>query len=251
MLNSKSRNNYNTSMKRLLLSGKIKEYPTYDDVIRYIGDKPDDTEYYTFTLEHTRSDTGVLLASDFHWCRQLLPAIIDTVHELYKDVTSRQQVKKALQKLSYKEISDVISFKRHLQFKIPYKKRESLYKDSLGTVIGSYKIIDLFYHRRDKIRTEYSYIVQCVKCNRLKITRCHRFLNNECSNCNCISRISVNKHKSSRKQLLYLGFITGYLFGNTLSEYSRFFSHDPESFYNLYLDSNQRDFTDIFGDYLA
>lgn len=251
-----SKANYNTAMKRLLDSGKICAYPSYESVIGYIGEMPEATEFYSYQLSHNKVFGGFLKVTDFYWNRTLRPSLIDDVFSRYQHITSRQQVKKALQKLSYNELSDVISGEMILKFKTPYNQAEDLYLSNVGKVIGSYRIIEMIYkdmQATGKSRTEYNYVVQCEKCKRMKVVRCYRIANNHCKWCPFCASVKLRRYKNStmhRDGKYVYSFDFDYLREISMSEYSRFFSYDPETFYAMHLDSKSSEFTDIFGDYV-
>lgn len=117
----KDRNNYNTSMRRVAEKHHI-SYPSFDEVIAYLGEKPNNTEHYTYILAQTRDYTKPITPKDFFWNRRLTPSILNKAYSIYKNKTSRQQVKKALQKLSYEEINDVLSRKKRYVLNYHIKK---------------------------------------------------------------------------------------------------------------------------------
>lgn len=177
---------YNSKMNRATKGHNI-TYPSYKEVISYIGSKPIPSPFFSYIMCHIRDYSRDLSVSDFFWNKQLYSSTIDKVSILYPSI-QRQQIKKALQKLSDSEIKDVLEGKKLLHFKRPYSKTQDYYKSFIGTTYGSYTIKD-FWKRFVKIgKTEYCFIVECKRCHRISLKRCVRLLNREgifCLKCTC------------------------------------------------------------------
>lgn len=259
-MSDKQRNNYMTSMGRLVKSGKITSFPKYEDVMLYIGDKPDETTHSSYILSHRKDkDNTELSVQSFFWNRKLKESTIDDVYTIYEYRTSRQQVKKALQKLSDNEIGEVLSGKHILSFKTPYNKTEEIYKSYIGKTVGSFIIKDIWQIDRsshDVKRSEYRYVLECSKCHSITTNRCKRILKNSGIYCPKCTWMLHKKPKNSglyREDFDDSGWMCEMIKENTSSEYSRF-SCDVEFLVGSYVDAENgnsdyslEEFTEIFG----
>ncbi len=239
---------YNSKMNRIAKCHNI-TYPCYNDVINYIGDKPKDSTYFTWIMCHTRDYSKNLKPSDFFWNRQLNTYTLNKVHALYPNVR-RQQIKKALQKLSEQEIKNVLDESKTLQFKRPYSKTEAFYRSFIGKVFGSYTIKDLWkLHKSNKpTRTEYRYIVECNRCHKIITKRSERFIKkigNLCLNC---THGLYRHHRNSALLGIRINHDEDIV---CLSEYSRYSSQGMTPIIDTLLDSEYdiQDVIDVFGIY--
>ena len=225
-MSNKQRNNYMTSMGRLVKSGKISSFPKYEDVMMYVGEKPEETQYSSYILSHKKTPT--LSPECFFWNRKLKEETLNSVYKIYEHETSRQQVKKALQKLSDEKISDVLKRKYYLSFKTQHTKTEEIYKSYIGKTIGSFRILDIWkvnVSSHNVKRTQYRYVLECTKCHHITTNRCNRILKNSGTYC---SKCSWMLHKKPKNSGLYKPEFDDSLWlcelirENSISEYTRF-----------------------------
>lgn len=234
---------YNSKMNRVIKGHNI-TYPSYFEVINYIGEKPEDTPYFSYIMCQYRDYSKDLKPSDFFWNRQLNTSTLNKVHRLYPHVR-RQQIKKALQKLSAQEIKDVLDEKKLLSFKRPYFKTDEYYRSFVGSTFGSYLIKDLWRVCRQE-RTEYRFVVECSRCHKLITKRVDHFLRKIGILCLRCTYGSNRPHKNSA----LLGRLACYDNDEIyLSEYSRYSSQGMFAVVDSMLDSdyNTSDILNIFG----
>lgn len=237
---------FNSKMNRIAKNHNI-SYPAYDDVISYIGEKPEDSPYFTWIMCHTRDYSKDLEPSDFFWNRQLKTSTLNKAQNIYFSIP-RQQIKKALQKLDENELKDVLSEYKVLKFKRPYSRSESYYRSFIGTILGSYTIRDLWklHKPNHHNRTEYRYIVECNRCHRIITKRSARFLKKSGIFClNCTHGL-YRCHRNSALLDIKINHDTDVVL---MSEYSRYSSQGMNIIIDTLLDSeyDKQDIVEVFG----
>jgi hypothetical protein len=175
--------------KRYIKSTYGKEIPPLNEILARVGPPPDpDTEYYNYALMTYKDYLTDLTTLDFFWKRICSPKLIDIVSADYPGI-DREEIGKHLDKLPSAELLKAAKHQSNLRFAM--KELRAKYKDVIGTVKGTYKVLSQDYGRVCKGGPmENVFAVQCVYCGKITTKRASLFVKGKQTKCgNCARNI--------------------------------------------------------------
>lgn len=179
--------------KRYIKSTYGKEIPPLNEILARIGPPPEpDTEYYNYALMTYKDYQTDLTTLDFFWKRRNSQKLIDIVSADYPGI-DREEIGNHLDKLSSAEILKAAKHQSNLRFKM--KELRERYKDVIGTVKGTYKVLSQDFGRVCKGGPMANvFIVQCVYCGKITTKLASEFVKGKKTKCrNCARNIMLHR----------------------------------------------------------